>query len=81
MVEAARDQLYRVLSNLARNAKRLGAAASLCRAAREQGSVGVEVSDDRPRLPAKGARKSVPAFFGSARPGGSGLGLRRSPAD
>ncbi len=75
MVEADRDQLYRVLSNLARNAIEAGARRLRFAAAREQGSVAIEVSDDGPGLPPKARENLFRPFFGSARPGGSGLGL------
>ena len=75
MVEADRDQLYRVLSNLARNAIEAGARRLRFAAAREQGSVAIEVSDDGPGLPPQARENLFRPFFGSARPGGSGLGL------
>ena len=75
MVEADRDQLYRVLSNLGRNAIEAGARRLRFAAAREQGSVAIEVSDDGPGLPPKARENLFRPFFGSTRPGGSGLGL------
>ncbi len=74
-VEADRDQLYRVLSNLARNALEAGARRLRFAAAREAGSVTIEISDDGPGLPPKARENLFRPFFGSARPGGSGLGL------
>ncbi|HEY3912799.1 MAG TPA: HAMP domain-containing sensor histidine kinase [Stellaceae bacterium] len=74
-VEADRDQLYRVLSNLARNALEAGAQRLRFTAARENGSVAIEVGDDGPGLPPKARDNLFRPFFGSARPGGSGLGL------
>ena len=74
-VEADRDQLYRVLLNLARNAIEAGAHRLQCTVAREGGVVAIEISDDGPGLPPKARDNLFRPFFGSARPGGSGLGL------
>jgi len=74
-VEADRDQLYRVLLNLARNAVEAGAHRLRCTAVRENGVVAIEVVDDGPGLPPKARDNLFRPFFGSARPGGSGLGL------
>jgi signal transduction histidine kinase len=74
-LEADRDQLYRVLSNLARNALEAGAPRLRISAARDNGSITIEVADDGPGLPPKARDNLFRPFFGSARPGGSGLGL------
>jgi signal transduction histidine kinase len=74
-VEADRDQLYRVLLNLARNAVEAGAHRLACAAARENGIIAIEIADDGPGLPPKARDNLFRPFFGSARPGGSGLGL------
>lgn len=74
-VEADRDQLYRVLSNLVRNAHEAGARHLRVTAAREGASVVIEVGDDGPGLPPKARDNLFRPFFGSARAGGSGLGL------
>jgi signal transduction histidine kinase len=74
-VEADRDQLYRVLLNLARNAVEAGAHRLACAAARENGVIAIEIADDGPGLPPKARDNLFRPFFGSARPGGSGLGL------
>jgi signal transduction histidine kinase len=74
-VEADRDQLYRVLLNLARNAVEAGAHRMRCTAVREIGIVAIEITDDGPGLPPKARDNLFRPFFGSARPGGSGLGL------
>ncbi len=74
-IEADRDQLYRVFLNLARNAVEAGARRLRFAAAREDGTVAVEIADDGPGLPPKARENLFRPFFGSARPGGSGLGL------
>jgi signal transduction histidine kinase len=74
-VEADRDQLYRVLLNLARNAVEAGAHRLRCTAARDGGIVEIDIVDDGPGLPPKARDNLFRPFFGSARPGGSGLGL------
>jgi signal transduction histidine kinase len=74
-VEADRDQLYRVMLNLARNAVEAGAHRLACTAARENGVIVIEIADDGPGLPPKARDNLFRPFFGSARPGGSGLGL------
>ena len=75
VVEADRDQLYRVLSNLARNAVEAGAGALRISAAETGGEVAIEIADDGPGLPPRARDNLFRPFFGSARPGGSGLGL------
>ncbi len=74
-VEADRDQLYRVLSNLARNAVEAGAHTLRVAATRENGVIAIDITDDGPGLPPKAQDNLFRPFFGSARPGGSGLGL------
>ena len=74
-VRADRDQLYRVLLNLARNAVEAGARRLRFAAAREDGIIAIEIADDGPGLPPKARENLFRPFFGSARPGGSGLGL------
>jgi signal transduction histidine kinase len=74
-VEADRDQLYRVLSNLARNAVEAGAQRLRFSAGREGGTIAVDIADDGPGLPPKARDNLFRPFFGTARPGGSGLGL------
>jgi signal transduction histidine kinase len=74
-VRADRDQLYRVLINLARNAVEAGAHRLRFSATREGGTIAVEITDDGHGLPPKARENLFRPFFGSARPGGSGLGL------
>lgn len=75
IVEADRAQLFRVLFNLARNAIEAGAENVEIAAAAETGTAVVEVRDDGPGLPPKARANLFRPFAGSARPGGTGLGL------
>ncbi len=74
-VQADRDQLFRALENLSRNAAEAGAKHCAVRAQREGGDVVIEVSDDGPGLAPKARENLFRPFAGSARPGGTGLGL------
>lgn len=82
-VDADSDQLFRVLTNLCRNAIEAMAAdreAALVRrlavSAERTGSVcRILVSDTGPGLPQKARENLFTAFRGSARSGGTGLGL------
>jgi len=74
-VRADRDQLYRVLLNLARNAIEAGARHLRFAASFDAGAVVVEIADDGHGLPPRAQENLFRPFFGSARPGGSGLGL------
>jgi signal transduction histidine kinase len=75
ILEADRDQLFRVLQNLVRNAVEAGARSVTVTAWVEDGSAVIEVMDDGPGLPPKARENLFRAFAGSARPGGTGLGL------
>ncbi len=69
VVEADRDQLYRVFANLTRNASQVGARGS------DDKNLVVDEADDGPGME-KSAREGLfKAFAGSARKGGTGLGL------
>jgi len=74
-IQADRDQLFRALENLARNAAEAGARECLFRARRADGGTVIEVSDDGPGLAPKARENLFRPFAGSARPGGTGLGL------
>ncbi len=74
-VEADRDQLVRVLGNLVRNARDAGAGRVRVTARREAGRVVMEVTDDGPGLPETARDNLFQPFAGSARKGGTGLGL------
>jgi signal transduction histidine kinase len=82
-VDADRDQLFRVLSNLCRNAvqaieQQEGANAQgrICVAAARRGNrVEIDVTDNGPGVPPKARAHLFQAFQGAARKGGTGLGL------
>jgi signal transduction histidine kinase len=80
-VDADRDQLFRVLSNLTRNAmqaiEQQEAVGGHIRVAalREGLRVTIEITDDGPGVPEKARAHLFQAFQGSARKGGTGLGL------
>ena len=76
IVEADRDQIYRVFSNLGRNAFEAGARRVTISIGLSDGAeLIVETTDDGPGL-AHAARDSLfKPFKGSARQGGTGLGL------
>ena len=78
VVEADRDQLYRVFANLTRNASQVGAhaiAIKLAAGMTDDKLLVIDISDDGPGM-VKSAREGLfKAFAGSARKGGTGLGL------
>ncbi|MEX2166031.1 MAG: HAMP domain-containing sensor histidine kinase [Methyloceanibacter sp.] len=80
-IDADRDQIYRVLSNLVRNAVQALESGDEVRgeivvAGRREGSVTViEISDTGPGLPERARAHLFEAFQSVARKGGSGLGL------
>ena len=75
IVDADRDQLFRVLQNLVRNAIEAGARSVTVSAWIEEANITIEVMDDGPGLPPKARENLFRPFAGSARPGGTGLGL------
>ena len=79
-VLADRDQLYRILTNLTRNARqaleRTGQGGHVNIAARDHvDHTEIQVSDTGPGLPAKARENLFTAFQGGTTKGGSGLGL------
>ncbi|WP_416897052.1 MAG: sensor histidine kinase [Minwuia sp.] len=74
---ADRDQIYRVLMNLARNAvQAAGPEGEVCCSAREEGAMAViRVSDTGGGLPEHARKNLFRAFAGKGRDGGTGLGL------
>lgn len=84
IADADRDQLYRVLSNLCRNAQQVllaqedgkGRERKICvKAERDADDLTITVSDTGPGLPQKARANLFEAFKGAAREGGTGLGL------
>jgi len=78
--EADPDQLFRILQNLARNAEQAmsgtGQGTQLAiRAHRAEQGVQIDVADDGPGMPVAARENLFKAFRGSARQGGTGLGL------
>jgi len=70
-----RDQLFRVLSNLTRNAAEAGAN-HVCVCVEKSGEmVEIAIRDDGPGLPPRAREKLFRPFEGSVRAGGTGLGL------
>jgi signal transduction histidine kinase len=74
-VLADRDQMFRVLVNLGRNAIEAGAQVISVTAWRQGSRVMIDVADDGPGLPDKARQNLFQPFVGSARAGGTGLGL------
>ena len=74
-MRADRDQLFRVLLNLSRNAVEAGANRVTISAHNGDKRVVIDVADDGPGLPPKARANLFRPFAGSARPGGMGLGL------
>jgi signal transduction histidine kinase len=81
-IDADRDHIYRILTNLGRNAAQAiesqGSAAQgqiKITARREGRRVIIDVSDDGPGVPQRARAHLFQAFQGSTRRGGTGLGL------
>lgn len=76
LVDADRDQMFRVLTNLGRNAVEAGARRVQIDGRRAiDGTLTLDISDDGPGLAPKARDKMFQPFAGSARAGGTGLGL------
>jgi signal transduction histidine kinase len=80
-VDADREHLHRILTNLVRNAVQAFDGSSIAQpmitvSARRHGSVTeIEVTDNGPGIPAAVRDKLFEAFQSAAKPGGTGLGL------
>lgn len=81
-IDADPDQLFRILTNLVRNAAQAietvepkKAGVVTVKARRDEDCTIIEVSDDGPGVPAKAKEYLFKAFQGSVRRGGTGLGL------
>jgi signal transduction histidine kinase len=80
VIRADREQLYRVLSNLVRNARQAieatGAPGTIeIGGGEDEAEWWIKVGDTGPGLPAKAREHLFTAFQGGTRKGGSGLGL------
>lgn len=83
IVEVDREQFFRALLNLFRNAvealdsvgSSMGAPAIRLTAVRAEGRTSIVVADNGPGLPPAARENLFSAFRGAARPGGTGLGL------
>ena len=86
IIDADREQLFRILMNLTRNSVQAleasikeGTALQQCtlriKAWREGGVTTIEVRDNGPGVPEKARQHLFEAFTGGARAGGTGLGL------
>ncbi|HZD26701.1 MAG TPA: HAMP domain-containing sensor histidine kinase [Alphaproteobacteria bacterium] len=77
-LEADREQMFRVLLNLGRNAVQAMPEGGEVRVSAEDAAdegIAIEVADTGPGLPAKAREHLFEPFTGSARRGGTGLGL------
>ena len=74
-VNADREQLFRVLNNLGRNACQAGAGSLRIEARRDAETITIDVVDDGPGLSPRARERLFQPFAGSTRVGGSGLGL------
>lgn len=74
-LHADRDQIFRVLNNLVRNAYEAGADHVTVSAVAETSQTVIEITDDGPGLPDRIRANLFQPFSGSTRVGGSGLGL------
>jgi len=74
-MKADREQISRVLGNLARNAAQNGARTIQIDARHRNGEIQIDIADNGPGLPAKAVENLFKPFSGSARAGGTGLGL------
>ena len=74
-LDADRELLFRVLINLGLNAVEAGAGRIRVSAGEDGGWVSIDVADDGPGLAPEAREKLFQPFAGSARDGGSGLGL------
>lgn len=74
-VHADRQQLFRIFSNLFRNAAEAGATEISLSGRCEGDTVTVDIADNGPGLPPRAQENLFKPFEGSAKAGGTGLGL------
>jgi signal transduction histidine kinase len=72
---ADREQFYRILTNLLRNAAQAGAAHITISAPPDHDSIKIRIADDGPGIKPTARERLFQPFIGSARKGGTGLGL------
>jgi signal transduction histidine kinase len=70
-----RDQIFRILNNVVRNAAEAGAGTISVSARISGNRAEIDLADDGPGLPPRAKEKLFQPFEGSARAGGTGLGL------
>jgi signal transduction histidine kinase len=76
IVEADREQLFRVINNLGRNAVQAGAKLiTVAVQPKPQNAVCIKIQDDGPGLPQKARDNLFTPFAGSTKKDGTGLGL------
>ncbi len=76
LIEADREQLFRVLNNLGRNAVQAGAKnITVAVAPKPENAVCIKVQDDGPGLPKVARENLFTPFAGTTKQDGSGLGL------
>ena len=76
IIEADRDQVYRVFANLGRNAFEAGARQVTLRVVETlDPGISIDAADDGPGLASAAREGLFKPFKGSARKGGTGLGL------
>ena len=68
-------QMLRVFENLGRNAREAGATSVRVAAFLDGGMMTIEIADDGPGMPEQAVSRLFQPFAGSAREGGTGLGL------
>ncbi len=74
-INADQEQMFRVFSNLALNAAEAGARAVQIEAVRESEALIIDFRDDGPGIPEDAQERLFQPFSGTARKGGTGLGL------
>lgn len=74
-LDGDRDQIFRILQNLVRNAIEAGATTITLSADASHGDVRIDIRDNGPGLAPRAREKLFQPFEGSARAGGTGLGL------
>ncbi|MEM8916035.1 MAG: HAMP domain-containing sensor histidine kinase, partial [Pseudomonadota bacterium] len=75
MIQADRDQLFRLFANVLRNAFQAGATEVTVASAIADGQAATDITDNGPGLPPRARDQLFKPFAGSARLGGTGLGL------